>query len=111
MNLSSLLSNDLILLEFKAKDHSEALKNMACLLGKAYEDEESLRTLKDHESVDGVLAGTGSAIFHTFSEAAEDIKIVLAVSPSGIPHPTRKKDKMNMLYLIVSPIKESGTYC
>ena len=110
MNLSSLLSNDLILLDFMAKDHTEALKNMVCLLGKACEDEESLRTLKDHESIDGVLAGTGSAIFHTFSEAAEDIKIVLAVSTSGIPHPTRKKEKINMLWLVVSPIKESGTH-
>ena len=110
MNLSSLLSKDLILLDFKAKDHTDALKNMACLLGKAYEDEESIKALKDHESIDGVLAGTGSAIFHTFSEAAEDIKIVLAVSTFGIPHPTRKKEKINMLYLIVSPIKESGTH-
>ena len=83
---------------------------MVCLLGKVCEDEESIKALKDHESIDGVLASTGSAIFHTFSEAAEDIKIVLAVSPSGIPHPTRKKEKINMLWLIVSPIKESGTH-
>ena len=110
MNLASLLSKDLILLDFKAKDHSEALKNMACLLGKACEDEESIKALKDHESIDGVLAGTGSAIFHMFSEAVEDIKFVLAVSQSGIPHPTRKREKINILCLLVSPIKESGTH-
>jgi magnesium-transporting ATPase (P-type) len=110
MNLSSLLSKDLILLDFKAKDHSEALRNMTCLLGKACEDEESIKALKDHESIDGVLAGTGSAIFHIFSEAVEDIKFVLAVSQSGIPHPTRKREKINILCLFVSPIKESGTH-
>lgn len=110
MNLSSLLSNDLILLNFTAKDDTDALKNMACLLGKVCEDEESIKALKDHESIDGVLAGTGSAIFHTFSEAVEDIKIVFALSPSGIPHPARKKEKINILWLVVSPIKESGTH-
>src|SRR3989304_8339876 len=110
MHLSSLLSKDFILLNFRAKDHSEALKNMACLLGKACEDEESIKALKDHESIDGVLAGTGSAIFHMFSEAVEDIKFVLAVSQSGIPHPARKREKINILCLFISPIKESGTH-
>src|SRR3990172_6819111 len=110
MHLSSLLSKDFILLNFRAKDHTEALKNMVCLLGKACEDEESIEALKDHESIDGVLAGTGSAIFHIFSEAVEDIKFVLAVSRSGIPHPTRKREKINILCLFVSPIKESGTH-
>src|SRR3990172_5554773 len=110
MHLSSLLSKDFILLNFRAKDHTEALKNMVCLLGKACEDEESIRALKDHESIDGVLAGTGSAIFHMFSEAVEDIKFVLAVSQSGIPHPARKREKINILCLFISPIKESGTH-
>lgn len=110
MNISSLLSKEHILIDFRAKDHTEALRNMACLLGKACEDEESIKALKDHESIDGVLAGTGSAIFHIFSEAAEEIKFVLAVSPNGIPHPTRKRDKINILCLFVSPIKESGTH-
>src|SRR3990172_5059918 len=110
MHLSSLLSKDFILLNFRAKDHTEALKNMVCLLGKACEDEESIRALKDHESIDGVLAGTGSAIFHMFSEAVEDIKFVLAVSQSGIAHPARKREKINILCLFISPIKESGTH-
>src|SRR3972149_6990964 len=110
MHLSSLLSKDFILLNFRAKDHTEALKNMVCLLGKACEDEKSIKALKDHESIDGVLAGTGSAIFHMFSEAVEDIKFVLAVSQSGIPHPARKREKINILCLFISPIKESGTH-
>src|SRR3989337_2562150 len=110
MHLSSLLSKDFILLNFRAKDHTEALKNMVCLLGKACEDEKSIKALKDHESIDGVLAGTGSAIFHMFSEAVEDIKCVLAVSQSGIPHPARKREKINILCLFISPIKESGTH-
>jgi len=110
MNLSSLLYKDLVLLNFTAKDHTEALRNMVCLLGKVCEDEESIRALKDHESIDGVLSGTGSAIFHTFSETVEDIKIVVAISHRGIPHPTRKREKINILWLIVSPIRESGTH-
>ncbi|MBI5874415.1 MAG: PTS sugar transporter subunit IIA, partial [Deltaproteobacteria bacterium] len=110
MNLSSLLFKEHILIDFRAKDHTEALRNMTCLLGKVCEDEESIKALKDHESIDGVLAGTGSAIFHIFSEAAEEIKFILAVSRSGIPHPTRKREKINILCLFVSPIKESGTH-
>jgi mannitol/fructose-specific phosphotransferase system IIA component (Ntr-type) len=110
VNLSSRLSKNLILINVTAIDHTDALKNMTCLLGKVCEDEEFIKALKDHKSIDGALAGTGSAIFHTFSEAVEDIKIVLALSPSGIPHPARKKEKISMLWLIVSPIKESGTH-
>src|SRR3972149_3004895 len=111
MHLSSLLSKDFILLNFRAKDHTEALKNMVCLLGKACEDEKSIKALKDHESIDGVLAGTGSAIFHMFSEAVEAIKFVLAVSQSGIPHPTRKREKINILCLLVSPINQMSASC
>ncbi|MBI5047411.1 MAG: HAD-IC family P-type ATPase [Deltaproteobacteria bacterium] len=110
MTLSSLLSKELIILDFMAKDHTEALKNMVCLLGKACEDEASIKALKDHESIDGVLLGTGSAIFHTFSDTVEDIKVVLSLSQRGIPHPIKRREKIHILFLLVSPITESGTH-
>ncbi|MBI5327182.1 MAG: HAD-IC family P-type ATPase [Deltaproteobacteria bacterium] len=110
MNLSSFLSKGHILFNFRAKDHTEALKNMVCLLGRACEDQNSIKALKDHESIDGVLTGTGSAIFHTFSEAVEDMKLILAISKQGIPHPAKTRGKIHILFLIVSPIKESGTH-
>ena len=110
MNLSSLLSKDHILLDFRAKDHTEALRNMVCLLGKACEDEASIKALKDHESIDGVLLGTGSAVFHTFSDTVEDIKVILSLSQRGIPHPTKRREKIHILFLLVSPITESGTH-
>ncbi|MBI5894121.1 MAG: HAD-IC family P-type ATPase [Deltaproteobacteria bacterium] len=110
MNLSQFLSNEQILINFYAKNNLDALKHMVCLLGKVCEKEESIKALTDHESIDGVLLGTGSAIFHSISEDVEDVKIVIAVSPRGIPHPAKKKEKMRILFLIMSPIKESGTH-
>lgn len=110
MNLSQFLSDEQILINFYAKNNLDALKHMVCLLGKVCEKEESLKALTDHESIDGVLLGTGSAIFHSISEDVEDVKIIIAVSPRGIPHPTKKKEKMRILFLIISPIKESGTH-
>ncbi len=110
MNLSGFMSDELILLDFTAKNNAEALKGMVFLLGKKYEKEDIIGALKDHESIDGVLLGTGSAIFHTLSDKIDDIKLAIAISPRGIPHPKKKKERIRIFILIVSPIKESGTH-
>ncbi|MBI5893632.1 MAG: PTS sugar transporter subunit IIA, partial [Deltaproteobacteria bacterium] len=111
MNLSLFLSHEYIILDFNAPNHKEALRGMVCALGeKRCKEEESLKTLTDHESIDGVLSGTGSAIFHSISEDVPDIKIVVAISKNGIPHPTKRKQRTHILFLIISPIKESGTH-
>lgn len=111
LTLSKILPKEHILLDFRAKDNLDALKKMVCLLGSPMcEREESIRALSDHESIDGVLLGTGSAIFHSISEHIDDIKAVLAISPRGIPHPKKKKERIHILFLIISPIKESGTH-
>jgi magnesium-transporting ATPase (P-type) len=110
MNLSDFLSEEFILLDFTARNNTEALKGMVSLLGREYEREKLISTLKDHESFDGVLLGTGSAIFHTISEEVKDIRFVLAISPRGIPHPKKKRERIYIFVLIISPIKESGTH-
>ncbi|MBI5561121.1 MAG: HAD-IC family P-type ATPase, partial [Deltaproteobacteria bacterium] len=110
MNLSQILPKEHILVDFHAKDNKDALMKMVCLIGGKCGSEESIRQLSDHESIDGVLLGTGSAIFHSISEDVADIKAILAISPAGIPHPEKKKGKIHILFLIISPIRESGTH-
>ncbi|MBI3813245.1 MAG: HAD-IC family P-type ATPase, partial [Nitrospinae bacterium] len=110
MNQSGFISEEFILLDFTARNNTEALKIMVSLLGKKYETEELIRALKDHESIDGVLLGTGSAIFHTLSDEVDDIKLAIAISPHGIPHPKKKRERIYIFILIISPIKESGTH-
>lgn len=111
MSLSRFLSHECILLNFSAPNHQEALMGMVCVLGeKGCKKEGAIKALVDHESIDGVLLGTGSAIFHAISDYVDDIKIVLAVSLRGIPHPKNKKQRIHILFLLMSPIKESGTH-
>ena len=110
LNLSQFLSDKQILLNLNVRSHRDALKNMVCILGRECGTEESIKTFLDHESIDGILSGTGSAIFHSISEAVDDIKIVIAVSPRGIPHPMKRKQNIHIIFLIISPIKESGTH-
>ncbi|MBI4377630.1 MAG: HAD-IC family P-type ATPase [Nitrospinae bacterium] len=110
MKISQLLIPDLIISNLRAQDHINALKKMAGILGEDWKGDESIHSLMEHESMDGMLLGTGSAIFHTLSEDVKDIKIVLAISKKGVPHPKRRKEFIHIFFLLISPIKDSGTH-
>jgi len=109
MTLSQLMTPDLIIPDIRAGDHTEALKRMLGLLGGTWGARE-VKTLMDHESIDGVLLGTGSAVFHEVSEEVRDIKAILAISKGGVPHPIRRRESIHIFFLLISPIKESGTH-
>lgn len=109
MNLSQILTSDHIFIDLRARDHTDVLKKMTGPLGVAWQREEAIHALMDHESINGVLLGTGSAVFHAISEDVTDIKVILALSKRGIPHPKRR-GFIHIFFLLISPIKESGTH-
>ncbi len=101
-----------IIPDITARDHETVLDELAArtlpwLHGP--EGAKVLCDLKDHESVEGVLAGTGSAIFHCLSEKIEEPVIGLAISKKGVP---RKgvKGLIHIFLLVVSPTRESGAH-
>ncbi|MBI5563000.1 MAG: HAD-IC family P-type ATPase, partial [Deltaproteobacteria bacterium] len=95
----------------KAKDHSTVLDALSKGLlpegrGAAAR---ALCGLMEHESMEGILAGTQSAVFHCLSEDAHDTAIGIAVARRGVPHPVKKRP-VRIFFMIVSPMKESGTH-
>jgi magnesium-transporting ATPase (P-type) len=110
MDISGLLKH--IVINIKARDHASVLDEMARGLitspgGPA--GVKAICDLRDHESLNGVLSGTGGAVFHCLSEAVSETAVALATSRRGIPHPA-KKEPVRIFFLIISPMKESGTH-
>lgn len=110
MNIFSHL--EVILLNVIARNHEGVLRQMAGHLlssMKEWHREEVIHDLKDHESIDGVLFGSKTAIFHSLSEKIDNIRIAIAISKRNIPHPT-EKTTARIFFLLISPVKESGTH-
>ncbi|MBI5642062.1 MAG: HAD-IC family P-type ATPase [Deltaproteobacteria bacterium] len=109
MDISALLKA--VILNIKAKDHETVLNEMTrrLLPEGTPAEEKAFCDLRDHESVEGMLTGTDSAIFHCLSEEVKDTSIALAISRRELPHPA-KKIKVRLFFLIISPLKESGTH-
>lgn len=96
----------------RAKDHSYVLEEMTrALIGSAGKDlaDRAVCDLKTHESMEGSLAGTGSAIFHCITEGVEEPVMALAVSKKEI-RDASGKGPAKIFFLLVSPMKESGTH-
>lgn len=96
----------------RAKDHSAVLEEMTrALIASAGGDlaDRAVCDLKTHESMEGSLAGTGSAIFHCITEGVEKPVMALAVSKKEIKDASGK-GPARIFFLLVSPMKESGTH-
>ncbi|MBI4950349.1 MAG: HAD-IC family P-type ATPase, partial [Deltaproteobacteria bacterium] len=109
MEISRLLKA--VILNTKARDHASVLDGMTQRLlpeGRA-PGTGAICDLKAHESTEGILSGTGAAIFHCLSEEVKDTAIALSVSTRPLPHPLRKT-RVRIFFLIISPIKESGSH-
>jgi len=110
MNIFSHL--EVILLNVKARNHEGVLRQMTGHLlssMKEWHREDVIHALKDHESIDGVLFGSKTAIFHSLSEKIDNIKIAIAISKRNIPHQTERA-AAQIFFLLISPVKESGTH-
>ncbi len=108
MDISAILKA--VALNIRAKDHAFVLNELTGrLLPELKAGGKAVCDLRDHESIEGVLSGTGSAIFHCLSEEVNDPVLALAVSKKDIPHPV-KKAPVRIFFLLISPIKESGTH-
>lgn len=94
-----------------AVDHEAVLRELTALLvpGIAIDDVKAFCDLKDHETTGGALAGTGSAVFHCLSEKVSETVTGVCVSKKGITRPGQK-GAVRIFFIILSPIKESGTH-
>lgn len=110
MNVSELLK--VALVGVQAKDHASVLDALMPPLMAAAgikTTEKMLCDLRDHESMEGILAGTGCAVFHCLSAEVLSPVAAVAISKKEIPHPAKKR-RARIFFLIVSPMTESGEH-
>lgn len=110
MDISDLLK--VIIPDITAKDHETVLDELALRALPELAGPEGAKVicdLKDHESFEGVLAGTGSAIFHSICEQVSEPVIGLAISRKGVPA-KGKRGNIRVFLLLVSPTRESGAH-
>ncbi|MBI5599747.1 MAG: HAD-IC family P-type ATPase [Deltaproteobacteria bacterium] len=108
MDISALLKA--VILDVKAADHETVLKELFRGLFPAITGEDRIKAFCDwkaHESTAGALSGKGAAIFHCFSEEVPDTVAAVGISKKGVGD---KAGKVNIFFLLISPIKESGTH-
>src|SRR3989337_1674339 len=110
MEISGLLKS--VKVNVRARDHEAVLREMFTGLLPGTGGQRVSRTFRDleaHESSEGALAGTGGAIFHCLAEEAQSTVIALAVTKKAVSRPGGK-GPARVFFIIVSPMKESGTH-
>ena len=109
MNLSDILK--CVIPAIKARDHEKVLDALSNGLLQSKESVKGARLcdILEHESMEGILAGTKSAVFHCISEGVTQTTVGIAVSSRDIPHP-KKNRPVRIFFMIISPMKESGTH-
>ncbi len=108
MDISALLKA--VIFDIKARDHETVLSELSSRLLPEDRLAKMFCSIKGLESTEGVLSGTGSAVFHCLSEDIEDTAVAVAVSKKGIRGRRGRKIPDRIFFLIVSPIKESGSH-
>ncbi len=110
MNVSDLLK--CVILDMKAANHADVADALASRLVASADAKAGhglVCDIKSHETIDGLLSGTNSAIFHCLSEEVKDAAIALAVFKKAVPDKGRKRGA-RIFFLIISPMKESGIH-
>jgi mannitol/fructose-specific phosphotransferase system IIA component (Ntr-type) len=108
MNLSELLSEEVVLLDFKAKDKWEAIERLVeALIAhgrlKPGHRKPVLDALFARENVASTGMGLGIAIPHAWTDLLEAGVAAVGISPQGIPFQSPDGLPATVLILLVSP--------
>ncbi|MBI5588312.1 MAG: HAD-IC family P-type ATPase, partial [Deltaproteobacteria bacterium] len=107
MDISSLLKA--VTFDIKARDHETVIKELSARLLPRDALGEAVASIKDHEGATGVLSETDSAVFHCLSEDVRETVVAVAVSGKGVRRSGKKRPE-RVFFLLISPIKESGSH-
>ena len=111
MNLASLLTVDQIILSMRASGHHEAIVELVDhlvqrdLVGADYR-EDILQSLQEREDKISTGIGSGVAIPHAFSDAAEKVLAVFGRSEEGIDFEALDNAPVHNIVLFIVPRKE-----
>ncbi len=115
MNLSGLLKEDLVLLDFAAQDKWGAIERLVDLLVekgrvKAEHRKAVLDALVARENVASTGMGHGVAIPHAWIDLLDAASAAVALSPSGVPFQAPDGKPATITILLVSPRRNAQNH-
>lgn len=111
--ITDYMSKDLISLDLKGTNKTEALKELNELLiksGKINNKEKCLDALVNREKLGSTGIGKGVAIPHAKTEYADDLTIAFGISKNGVNFNAVDEEKVNIFFVFASPMKKSKIY-
>lgn len=113
VKITDYMSEELILLNLKAKNKDEALKELSALIGKSEKIEKKdviYKTLLERENLGSTGIGKGVAIPHAKTDAAESLTIAFGISKEGVDFKSLDQEKVKIFFVFASPFKDSQIY-
>lgn len=113
VKITDYMSEQLILLNLKAKNKDEALKELSALIGKSEKIEKKdviYKALLERENLGSTGIGKGVAIPHAKTDAAESLTIAFGISKEGVDFKSLDQEKVKIFFVFASPFKDSQIY-
>ena len=113
VKITDYMSEELILLNLKAKNKDEALKELSALIGKSEKIEKKdviYKALLERENLGSTGIGKGVAIPHAKTDAAESLTIAFGISREGVDFKSLDQEKVKIFFVFASPFKDSQIY-
>lgn len=113
MNIDALLSPSAVLLNFNAKNKTDALEQLTRNFTSLYpgvDQKKLLQALMKREELGSTAIGSGIAIPHADSGKIAEPKGLLAVSRNGIDFTALDGGPVHFLFLIVCPQNSAGKH-
>ena len=113
VKITDYMSEELILLNLKAKNKDEALKELSALIGKSEKIEKKdviYKALLERENLGSTGIGKGVAIPHAKTDAAESLTIAFGISKEGVDFKSLDQEKVKIFFVFASPFKDSQIY-
>lgn len=111
VKITDYMSEQLILLNLKAKNKDEALKELSALIGKSEKIEDVIyKALLERENLGSTGIGKGVAIPHAKTDAAESLTIAFGISKEGVDFKSLDQEKVKIFFVFASPFKDSQIY-
>ncbi|WP_418965361.1 PTS sugar transporter subunit IIA [Cetobacterium sp.] len=113
VKITDYMSEELILLNLKAKTKDEALKELSTLIGKSEKIEKKdviYKALLERENLGSTGIGKGVAIPHAKTDAAQSLTIAFGISREGVDFKSLDQEKVKIFFVFASPFKDSQIY-
>ena len=113
VKITDYMSEELILLNLKAKNKDEALKELSALIGKSEKIEKKdviYKALLERDNLGSTGIGKGVAIPHAKTDAAESLTIAFGISKEGVDFKSLDQEKVKIFFVFASPFKDSQIY-